>query len=39
VLNATGPNTVRLEPPLTVSDDEIAEALERIASLLGSPAS
>ena len=39
VLNATGPNTVRLEPPLTVSDDEIAEAVERIASLLGSPAS
>jgi len=39
VLNATGPDTVRLEPPLTVSDDEIAEVVERIASLLGSPAS
>ena len=34
VLNATGPDTVRLLPPLTVSDDEIAEALERIGSAL-----
>jgi acetylornithine/N-succinyldiaminopimelate aminotransferase len=34
VLNATGPDTVRLIPPLTVTDDEIAEALSRIARLL-----
>ncbi|MDQ3935130.1 MAG: aspartate aminotransferase family protein [Actinomycetota bacterium] len=33
VLNATGPDTVRLLPPLTVSDDEIAEALDRLARL------
>jgi predicted acetylornithine/succinylornithine family transaminase len=32
VVNATGPDTIRLLPPLTVSDDEIAEALSRIAS-------
>jgi acetylornithine/N-succinyldiaminopimelate aminotransferase len=30
VLNATGPDTVRLLPPLTVSEDEIEEALGRI---------
>ena len=35
VLNATGPDTVRLLPPLTVSDAEIDEALGRIAALLG----
>ena len=34
VLNATGPDTVRLLPPLTVSDDEIDEALARLARLL-----
>src|SRR4051812_42011500 len=34
VLNATGPDTVRLLPPLTVSEDEIDEALAR----LGRPA-
>jgi acetylornithine/succinyldiaminopimelate/putrescine aminotransferase len=33
VLNATGPDTVRLLPPLTVSDDEIDEALARLARL------
>ena len=32
VVNATGPDTIRLLPPLTVSDDEIAEALSRIGS-------
>jgi predicted acetylornithine/succinylornithine family transaminase len=31
VVNATGPDTVRLLPPLTVTDVEIAEAVERIA--------
>ena len=34
VLNATGPDTVRLLPPLTVSDDEIDEAVRRIGLLL-----
>ncbi|MEA2443031.1 MAG: acetylornithine/N-succinyldiaminopimelate aminotransferase [Thermoleophilales bacterium] len=37
VLNATGPDTVRLLPPLTVSPDEIADALDRIDRLAGSP--
>ncbi|HEX2126918.1 MAG TPA: acetylornithine/succinylornithine family transaminase [Thermoleophilaceae bacterium] len=31
VLNATGPDTVRLLPPLTVSDEEIDEAVRRLA--------
>jgi acetylornithine/N-succinyldiaminopimelate aminotransferase len=35
VLNATGPETVRLLPALTVSDDEIDEAVRRIGRLLG----
>jgi acetylornithine/N-succinyldiaminopimelate aminotransferase len=35
VLNATGPDTVRLLPPLTVSDDEIDEALDRLGRLGG----
>jgi acetylornithine/succinyldiaminopimelate/putrescine aminotransferase len=30
VVNATGPTTIRLLPPLTVSPDEIAEALDRL---------
>jgi acetylornithine/N-succinyldiaminopimelate aminotransferase len=34
VLNATGPTTVRLLPPLIVSAQEIDEALARIARLL-----
>jgi acetylornithine/N-succinyldiaminopimelate aminotransferase len=34
VVNATGPDTVRLLPPLTVSEDEIDEAVRRIASLV-----
>jgi acetylornithine/N-succinyldiaminopimelate aminotransferase len=32
VVNATGPDTVRLLPPLTVSEAEIDEALTRIAA-------
>jgi acetylornithine/N-succinyldiaminopimelate aminotransferase len=32
VVNATGPTTIRLLPPLTVSSDEIEAALERLAS-------
>jgi acetylornithine/N-succinyldiaminopimelate aminotransferase len=34
VLNATGPSTVRLIPPLTVSEDEIDEALVRLSRVL-----
>jgi acetylornithine/N-succinyldiaminopimelate aminotransferase len=35
VVNATGPDTVRLLPPLTVTEDEIDEAVRRIAATLG----
>jgi acetylornithine/N-succinyldiaminopimelate aminotransferase len=38
VLNATGPDTVRLLPPLTVSEDEIDEAIRRIGALVASAA-
>jgi predicted acetylornithine/succinylornithine family transaminase len=34
LMNATGPNTVRLLPPLTIDDDEVAEAITRVASAL-----
>jgi acetylornithine/N-succinyldiaminopimelate aminotransferase len=34
VVNATGPDTVRLLPPLTVSEDEIDEAVRRIGAAL-----
>ena len=34
VLNATGPTTIRLLPPLNVSDDELAEALARLRAAL-----
>ncbi|HKN93721.1 MAG TPA: aminotransferase class III-fold pyridoxal phosphate-dependent enzyme, partial [Thermoleophilaceae bacterium] len=34
VVNATGPATIRLEPPLTVSPEEIDDALGRIGALL-----
>ena len=34
VLNATGPDTVRALPPLTVSEDEIDEALARLHRLV-----
>ena len=33
VLNATGPGTIRLEPPLIVTEEEIAEALGRLQGL------
>jgi acetylornithine/succinyldiaminopimelate/putrescine aminotransferase len=33
VVNATGPATIRLEPPLIVSDDEIDEAVARLRAL------
>ena len=35
VLNATGPDSVRLLPPLTVSFEEIDEGLERLGAALG----
>lgn len=35
VLNAPAPDAVRLLPPLTVSEEEIAAALERIGALVG----
>lgn len=35
VVNATGPGTIRLLPPLTVSAEDIEDALRRIASALG----
>jgi acetylornithine/succinyldiaminopimelate/putrescine aminotransferase len=35
VVNATGPDTVRLLPPLTVSEEELDEAVRRIGALLG----
>ncbi|HYZ29751.1 MAG TPA: aminotransferase class III-fold pyridoxal phosphate-dependent enzyme, partial [Thermoleophilaceae bacterium] len=34
VVNATGPTTVRLLPPLTVSEQEIDDALGRLQALL-----
>jgi acetylornithine/succinyldiaminopimelate/putrescine aminotransferase len=38
VVNATGPDTIRFLPPLTVSEAEIDDALSRIGALLASPA-
>jgi predicted acetylornithine/succinylornithine family transaminase len=38
VMNATGPDAIRLEPPLTVSEEEIDEALARLERLVGSGA-
>jgi len=34
VINATGPQTVRLLPPLTITGDEVETALERLAAAL-----
>lgn len=31
ILNASGENVIRLTPPLVISDDEIAEAMQRLA--------
>jgi acetylornithine/succinyldiaminopimelate/putrescine aminotransferase len=38
VMNATGPDSVRLLPPLTVSEAEIDDALARLGRLVGSGA-
>ncbi|MDX6729115.1 MAG: acetylornithine/N-succinyldiaminopimelate aminotransferase [Baekduia sp.] len=35
VINATGPTTMRLLPPLTISDAELDDALARLGRLLG----
>jgi acetylornithine/N-succinyldiaminopimelate aminotransferase len=34
VVNATGPSTVRLLPPLTIGESEVADALERLGAAL-----
>jgi acetylornithine/N-succinyldiaminopimelate aminotransferase len=34
VVNATGPDTIRLLPPLTVTGEEIADAVQRVGALL-----
>ena len=34
VINATGPRTLRLLPPLVVSDDDCEEALRRLGAVL-----
>ena len=33
-MHATGPDTIRLLPPLTVSEDEIDEAVRRLGAAL-----
>jgi acetylornithine/succinyldiaminopimelate/putrescine aminotransferase len=33
VINATGPETIRLEPPLVIGRAEADEALQRLAAL------
>jgi acetylornithine/N-succinyldiaminopimelate aminotransferase len=33
VVNATGPATIRLEPPLIISEDEVDEAVKRLRTL------
>jgi acetylornithine/N-succinyldiaminopimelate aminotransferase len=35
IVNATGPGTLRLLPPLTIGEPEVEEALARLASVLG----
>jgi acetylornithine/N-succinyldiaminopimelate aminotransferase len=34
IVNATGPTTIRLEPPLIVTEDEVDEAITRLNALL-----
>jgi acetylornithine/succinyldiaminopimelate/putrescine aminotransferase len=36
VVNATGPTTLRLLPPLTIDEDDVADGLARLAAALGS---
>jgi predicted acetylornithine/succinylornithine family transaminase len=35
VINATGPGTIRLEPPLVVTEEQVDDALRRLKSLRG----
>jgi acetylornithine/succinyldiaminopimelate/putrescine aminotransferase len=35
IVNATGPATIRLEPPLIVSEDQVDEAVARLGALSG----
>ena len=35
IVNATGPSTIRLEPPLIVTESEVDEAVGRLATVLG----
>jgi predicted acetylornithine/succinylornithine family transaminase len=37
VVNATGPTTVRLLPPLTIADAELEEAVRRLGTVLAEP--
>jgi acetylornithine aminotransferase/acetylornithine/N-succinyldiaminopimelate aminotransferase len=34
IVNATGPTTMRLLPPLTIGEDEVEDALERLRAVL-----
>jgi acetylornithine/succinyldiaminopimelate/putrescine aminotransferase len=34
VVNATGPATIRMEPPLTITREEIHDALGRLAAAI-----
>ncbi len=36
ILNATGPSTVRLLPPLTIDREDVAQALRRLGDALES---
>ena len=38
IVNATGPTTVRLLPPLTIGRDDVQEALQRLGGALAGPA-
>jgi acetylornithine/succinyldiaminopimelate/putrescine aminotransferase len=33
VVGVTGPETIRLEPPLVVSEEDVTDALHRLGSL------
>jgi len=38
LVNATGDTTIRIVPPLTISADEVDEAVRRLAAALGQAA-
>jgi acetylornithine/N-succinyldiaminopimelate aminotransferase len=35
IVNATGPSTIRLEPPLIIGESEVDDAVGRLATVLG----